>query len=254
MQIGRGMGSFAAGCANIWPTKRITCVCTLKESMRGWVQAISATSVMLSWKPSTSSATIDSSVCNRMCIIDSSAQVKRNINIKIHNIFIALFHPDVVAEYAERTLDGKYVCKVCLTHVTHKKYNMRTHLEGKHHMSSGYACDFCSVAVYKTKQEVNQHKRVCANRTQQNFWIKTWFWCPFCHSDLVWSYASRTEDGKLVCSLCTTFVTHKKYNMRTHLEGVHDLTSGYQCDSCYVVKKTQQTLDKHKLVCRSKMA
>ena len=131
---------------------------------------------------------------------------------------------------------------------------MRTHLEGKHHMSSGYACDFCSVAVYKTKQEVNQHKRVCASRTQQSFWIKTWFWFLFCHSDLVWSYASRTEDGKLACSLCTTFVTHKKYNMRTHLEGVHDLTAGYQCDSCYVVKKTQQTLDKHKLVCRSKMA
>lgn len=67
-----------------------------------------------------------------------------------------------MAEYAERTLDGKYVCKVCLTHVTHKKYNMRTHLEGKHHMSYGYACDLCSDVVYKTKQEVNQHKRMCA--------------------------------------------------------------------------------------------
>ena len=166
--------------------------------------------------------------------------------------FIFLFHPDIVAEYAERTLDGRYVCKVCLTHVTHKKYNMRTHLEGKHHMSYGYACDLCSDVVYKTKQEVNQHKRMCVKRLKDSLWIKIWYLFVFL-SDLVWSYATRTEDGKLACSLCTTFVTHKKYNMRTHLEGVHDLTSGYQCDLCFVVKKTQQTLDKHKLLCRSKL-
>jgi len=75
---------------------------------------------------------------------------------------------DIVAEYAERTLDGRYVCKVCLTHVTHKKYNMRTHLEGKHHMSYGYACDLCSDVVYKTKQEVNQHKRMCAQKLKHS--------------------------------------------------------------------------------------
>ena len=69
------------------------------------------------------------------------------------------------------------------------------------------------------------------------------------------TYASRTEEGKFACSLCPTFVTHKKYNMRTHLEGIHDLSAGYQCDICYaVVKKTQQTLDKHKLICGAKVS
>ena len=96
--------------------------------------------------------------------------------------FIFLFHPDIVAEYAERTLDGKYVCKVCLTHVTHKKYNMRTHLEGKHHMSYGYACDLCSDVVYKTKQEVNQHKRMCAQRLKHSLWIKIWYLFVFCQT------------------------------------------------------------------------
>ena len=67
--------------------------------------------------------------------------------------------------------------------------------------------------------------------------------------DLVGTYATRTEEGRLACTLCTTFITHKKYNMRTHLEGVHSLSNGYQCDSCFIVKKTQQTLDKHRLVC-----
>ncbi len=66
---------------------------------------------------------------------------------------------------------------------------------------------------------------------------------------MVGTYASRTEEGRLACSLCPTFVTHKRYNMRTHLEGVHGLTAGYRCNLCYVVKKTQQTLDKHKLIC-----
>ena len=72
----------------------------------------------------------------------------------------------MVEAYSERTSEGKYACKLCRTHVTHKKYNMRTHLEGKHQMSSGYTCDLCAVAVYKTKQEVNQHKRICPSRTQ----------------------------------------------------------------------------------------
>jgi len=75
----------------------------------------------------------------------------------------------VVATYAERTADGKFSCKLCLTHVTHKKYNMRTHLEGKHHLSAGYTCELCSLAVYKTKQELNQHKRSCAGRLRQEY-------------------------------------------------------------------------------------
>jgi hypothetical protein len=69
------------------------------------------------------------------------------------------------------------------------------------------------------------------------------------NKDLVRTYATRTEEGRFACSICLTFITHKKYNMRTHLEGVHDLSAGYQCDVCFVIKKTQQTLDKHKNVC-----
>ena len=71
----------------------------------------------------------------------------------------------MVATYSERTVHGKFACKLC-EHVTHKKYNMKTHLDGKHGMSTGYTCDLCGVAVYKTKQEVNQHKRGCSSRYQ----------------------------------------------------------------------------------------
>ena len=76
-------------------------------------------------------------------------------------------------------------------------------------------------------------------------------------SDLVWSYASRMEDGKLACSFCTTFVTATKSKTCACTWRVcmnSRLVTCAMCESCYVIKKTQQTLDKHKLAFRSKMA
>ena len=75
-----------------------------------------------------------------------------------------------MAAFASRMDDGKSLrCNLCSTYVTQKRFNMRTHLEGKHQMSNGYTCDLCSVATYKTKQEVNQHKRLCKNRP---YWVQ----------------------------------------------------------------------------------
>jgi len=70
--------------------------------------------------------------------------------------------------------------------------------------------------------------------------------CPA--SDLVRTYAMKTAEGRLACRLCE-HVTHKTYNMRSHLEGKHQL-GGYQCDICYdSVSSTKQALYKHKLSC-----
>ena len=73
-----------------------------------------------------------------------------------------LFWPDLVSLYSTRTSEGSFACGLC-SYVTNKKFNMKTHVEGKHSMSSGYTCDLCNNATYKTKQEVNHHKRVCSN-------------------------------------------------------------------------------------------
>jgi len=63
------------------------------------------------------------------------------------------------------------------------------------------------------------------------------------------AYSVRTAEGKLCCTLCQ-HITHKTYNMRSHLEGKHKLTSGYRCEGCCeVVATTKQALYKHKLAC-----
>ena len=70
--------------------------------------------------------------------------------------------------------------------------------------------------------------------------------------DVVSAYAERTEDGRLYCKLCN-HTTHKTYNMRVHLEGLHNLSSGYSCDTCQAVKKTRHLLQQHKLACGNKL-
>ena len=68
---------------------------------------------------------------------------------------------DTVDTYADRTEDSKYSCKLC-GYTARDKYNMRSHLDGKHMLSSGYPCDICHKSVQKTKQALNQHRHRCA--------------------------------------------------------------------------------------------
>merc|ERR1711974_496800 len=69
--------------------------------------------------------------------------------------------------------------------------------------------------------------------------------------DVVGGYAERSGEGRLFCKLCN-LSTHKTYNMRIHLEGKRNLSSGYSCDICQTVKKTRHLLQQHKLVCGNK--
>jgi len=69
------------------------------------------------------------------------------------------------------------------------------------------------------------------------------------NKDVVASHAARTEDGKFSCTLCQ-HVTHKKYNMRIHLEA-HELSSkNYSCTTCGTVVTTRQLLRQHQLGCQ----
>lgn len=68
---------------------------------------------------------------------------------------------DTVDVYAERTEESKFRCRLC-PYLARDKYNMRSHLDGKHMLSSGYPCDICNSSVQKTKQALNQHKHKCA--------------------------------------------------------------------------------------------
>ena len=70
-----------------------------------------------------------------------------------------------MASYADRTGEGKLSCRLC-QHITHKTYNMRVHLEGKHDLSAGYTCDICSV-VKKTKHLLHMHRLQCGQQTSQ---------------------------------------------------------------------------------------
>ena len=73
---------------------------------------------------------------------------------------------DIVELHADRTEDGKLCCRLC-RHLTHKTYNMRLHLEGKHAgLSAGYICDLCH-AVFKTKHLLRHHRLKCM---QQNLY------------------------------------------------------------------------------------
>ena len=66
---------------------------------------------------------------------------------------------DLVATYAARDEDGKYVCTLCLAtppYSTAKSYNMKTHLQAKHDMSCGYQCQFC-FKIMKTRNVLNRH-------------------------------------------------------------------------------------------------
>jgi len=66
--------------------------------------------------------------------------------------------------------------------------------------------------------------------------------------DLVTEYAEKTFNGKYSCNLCG-FVSRDKYNIRIHIEGKHQLSSGYQCDQCYKYLRTKQSLSQHKAHC-----
>ena len=70
-----------------------------------------------------------------------------------------MFSSDVVATYAARTEDGRFSCTLC-NHVTHKKYNMRIHLEAHELSSKTYSCPVCSTVV-KTRQALRQHQTAC---------------------------------------------------------------------------------------------
>ena len=67
-------------------------------------------------------------------------------------------------------------------------------------------------------------------------------------SDVVYSYAAKMGNGKYSCNLCG-FITRDKYNIRLHLEGKHELGSGYQCDKCKKYVKTRKDLSEHKTKC-----
>jgi len=67
--------------------------------------------------------------------------------------------------------------------------------------------------------------------------------------DVVEAFAEKIErSGKYSCKLCG-FVTRDKYNIRWHLEGKHELGSGYECDICKKGLKTKKQLTQHRLQC-----
>jgi len=72
---------------------------------------------------------------------------------------------DLVRTYATKTAEGRLACRLC-EHVTHKTYNMRSHLEGKHQLG-GYQCDICFDSVSSTKQALYKHKLSCPKLPQQ---------------------------------------------------------------------------------------
>jgi hypothetical protein len=65
---------------------------------------------------------------------------------------------------------------------------------------------------------------------------------------VVETYAARTADGKLSCTLCS-HVTHKKYNMRIHLEAHQVSSKDYRCSACGEVVSTRQLLRQHQPYC-----
>jgi len=73
------------------------------------------------------------------------------------------------------------------------------------------------------------------------------------NKDVVASYAVRQSDGRWQCGLCQalpSYVTAKRYNMKTHLEAKHELSAGYQCPSCHSLTfKTRNALNNHRLNC-----
>jgi len=73
---------------------------------------------------------------------------------------------DLVRMYAVKTAEGRLACRLC-EHVTHKTYNMRSHLEGKHQLG-GYQCDICFDSVSSTKQALYKHKLSCPKLPQQH--------------------------------------------------------------------------------------
>jgi len=68
------------------------------------------------------------------------------------------------------------------------------------------------------------------------------------NSDVVYSYAAKMGNGKYSCNVCG-FITRDKYNIRLHLEGKHELGSGYQCEKCKKYVKTRKDLSEHKTKC-----
>jgi len=70
------------------------------------------------------------------------------------------------------------------------------------------------------------------------------------NTDVVGAYAEKLETGKYACKLCG-FITRDKYNIRLHLEGKHQLGSGYQCNKCKKYVKTRKDLSEHKMKCFS---
>jgi len=68
------------------------------------------------------------------------------------------------------------------------------------------------------------------------------------NSDVVYSYAVKMGNGKYSCNVCG-FITRDKYNIRLHLEGKHELGSGYQCEKCKKYVKTRKDLSEHKTKC-----
>jgi len=62
--------------------------------------------------------------------------------------------------------------------------------------------------------------------------------------DVVKAHATRLENAKYSCNLCG-FVARDKYNIRLHLEGKHELGSGYQCEKCKQTVKTRKDLSEH---------
>jgi len=66
--------------------------------------------------------------------------------------------------------------------------------------------------------------------------------------DVVAIYAEKVPGGKYACKICG-FVTRDKYNIRWHLEGKHELSTGYQCEKCKEHVKTKKHLTQHRQHC-----
>jgi len=72
------------------------------------------------------------------------------------------------------------------------------------------------------------------------------------NKDCVTAYADKIDGGKYSCKVCG-FITRDKYNIRLHLEGKHELGSGYKCNKCNKCVKTRKDLSEHQLKCFNTM-
>jgi len=139
---------------------------------------------------------------------------------------------DVIATHANRT-GNKYLCKLC-AYTSDQRGTMRKHLEGTHSLRAGWDCSDCG-KHFKHSDSLYRHKK--EKNGGCKFLVKG--------EDVVASHAKREGDKKYHCTLCD-YASNLRGNMRTHLEGTHNLGAGWDCEDCGKHFKHRTALYNHK--------